>query len=507
MKDGKNNSMGKLKEYGRIVNDKYFKAIVETMKEPLILLDRDLRVISANSAFYDTFNVNKNDTNRSIYDLGNKQWDIPELKMLLEGILPHKKRLNDFKIKHKFPVIGEKVMLLNAQQLAPLNIVILTISDVTEREKLALEAKKCDNTLRDLSDVSVLESKTSTIFLKHAMNALNDIFYMCDLKCNLLNWNRSFSEITGYSNEELLSKKMTDFFSGKDRRNISKITADLFKRSKIVHTASLVSKDGRRLPYEFTCTALTDTSNKVIGFSGTGRDRSRRIMIEESLKDATQQLDTIFHNINIGISLSRLSDGKILNINEEFLRETGYKRAEVIGNTSQNLHLWHARSDRINLLKKMVRRGNAEVQTKWRNKSGELRHMDVKTNLVIIGGEKYILGFISDITAKKEAKEKYNMLYRTSNDALMTVDIHSGKFTSGNPAAIKMFCCKNEQDFVSHRPWDFSPEKQPDGQKSSDKAKRMNERAIKRGHILFGWTYRTIHKWKRRGVSCNCFVE
>jgi len=102
-----------------IINAKiYAEGIVETLKQPLLILNSDLYVKSANKAFYDTFKVQKKNTVGSlIYDLGNGQWDIPKLKKLLENIIPKKTTFNDYIVEHEFPQIGFRRMKLNGRQI------------------------------------------------------------------------------------------------------------------------------------------------------------------------------------------------------------------------------------------------------------------------------------------------------------------------------------------------------------------------------------------------------
>ncbi len=113
--------------------------IVDTVREPLLILDTTLRVRSANRAFYQTFRVLPAETEgRLIYELGNGQWDIPALRTLLEDIVPQSSVFNDFELEHDFPVIGRKVMLLNARKLRPgdhTEFLVLAMEDVTERRR------------------------------------------------------------------------------------------------------------------------------------------------------------------------------------------------------------------------------------------------------------------------------------------------------------------------------------------------------------------------------------
>src|SRR5438105_1910262 len=113
----------------------YAQNIVDTVREPLLILDPTLRVRSANRAFYQTFHVSPEETeHRLIYELGNGQWDIPDLRTLLEDIVPKSSVFNDFELEHDFPAIGRRVMLLNARKLRPgshAELLVLAMEDVT----------------------------------------------------------------------------------------------------------------------------------------------------------------------------------------------------------------------------------------------------------------------------------------------------------------------------------------------------------------------------------------
>src|ERR1035438_4158294 len=124
-----------------IVTRDYADAIIRTVRGSLLVLSKDLRIISANEAFYNAFKVAPNDTeNRLLYDLGNRQWNIPKLKTLLEKILPKNNTLTDYEVVHDFRDIGQKTMLLNARTLQQgpdkTSLILLAIEDITERKQL-----------------------------------------------------------------------------------------------------------------------------------------------------------------------------------------------------------------------------------------------------------------------------------------------------------------------------------------------------------------------------------
>jgi len=119
----------------------YTKAIMDTLPGPLIILYEDLRVALANRSFYQAFKVKPGETKgQLIYNLGNRQWDIPKLRELLENILPRTTSFDNFEVKHTFPDIGKRIMLLNACRIYleanRTKLIVLTIEDITERKKI-----------------------------------------------------------------------------------------------------------------------------------------------------------------------------------------------------------------------------------------------------------------------------------------------------------------------------------------------------------------------------------
>ncbi|MFB3765691.1 MAG: CheR family methyltransferase [Methanotrichaceae archaeon] len=117
----------------------YAEGIIRTIREPLMVLDDDLRAVSANPSFYRVFRMTPQETEgHLLYDLGNHHWDIPALRQLLEDILPKSTQIEDFLVEHDFPGIGHRKMLINArwigQEDSPRQLILLAIEDVTDRK-------------------------------------------------------------------------------------------------------------------------------------------------------------------------------------------------------------------------------------------------------------------------------------------------------------------------------------------------------------------------------------
>jgi two-component system CheB/CheR fusion protein len=122
----------------------YAEAVVETVREPLLILDKNLRVKSANKSFFDTFRVTKKETyDNHIYDLNGGEWNIPELKKLLEEILPQNSHFNDFEVTHNFSRLGKRVMLLNARRIVfegnKTQLILLSIEDITQKKSMEMQ--------------------------------------------------------------------------------------------------------------------------------------------------------------------------------------------------------------------------------------------------------------------------------------------------------------------------------------------------------------------------------
>ncbi|MBF0217262.1 MAG: PAS domain-containing sensor histidine kinase [Candidatus Omnitrophica bacterium] len=155
----------------------YAESIINTVREPLITLDRELRVVSVSRSFYVVFKVKPEETvGQLIYDLGNKQWDIPKLRELLETILPQKTTFDNYEVEHDFTTIGKRIMLLNARQieraLGKERIILLAIEDFTERKEIETGLKKAHEELEGLAVELKRTARAKSEFLANMSHEL-----------------------------------------------------------------------------------------------------------------------------------------------------------------------------------------------------------------------------------------------------------------------------------------------------------------------------------------------
>ncbi len=134
----------------------YTEGIVNTIRDPLLVMDGSMRIKRATSGFYSKFKTTEKECeDHYLYEIGNGEWNIPQLKELLEHILPEKKELDGFEVKQSFPTIGNKVMLLNARQINKINgepLILLAIEDITDRRKVEEGLAESERLLNESKD-------------------------------------------------------------------------------------------------------------------------------------------------------------------------------------------------------------------------------------------------------------------------------------------------------------------------------------------------------------------
>lgn len=194
----------------------YSDAIISTMHEPMLVLGKDLRVKSANKAFYKKFGVTEEQTEGVLlYDLGNKQWNIPALRNLLEDIIPKNSQFYNYEVKHTFLNLGEKIMSLNASRVIQNahreQLILLIIADITEVRNLLMEKELAE---KELLNKEIRDRRSDKLRLEKAVaertQALKEANELLEHKnIELLNINselQAFTYVSSHDMQEPLRK-------------------------------------------------------------------------------------------------------------------------------------------------------------------------------------------------------------------------------------------------------------------------------------------------------------
>ena len=228
------------------------------------------------------------------------------------------------------------------------------------------------------------------------------------------------------------------------------------------------------------------------------REIEVRRAAEEALKTSEEKFSKSFHASPVSISISSLASGEIVEVNEAFEKNTGYSRGEVLGRRSRDLEMWLNPKDRDRMVE-TLRRGDVvrEWELQFRMKSGELRDRLVSGDVVNIAGEECLLMVNRDITERKrveealrESERRYRTLFESAGDAIFL--LHDGVFSDCNRKAQEIFGCSREE-LIGKTPAQVSPERQPDGVSSIEKAHKKIDGALQGHPQSFDWKHQRLN--------------
>jgi len=250
----------------------YAEAIIETVP-PLLILDEKLLVKKANQSFCKCFKISSERTvDVLVYELGNGQWNIPELRRLLEEILPRKNHFKHFEVTHVFPEIGRRTMLVSGRQVDHLKKILLFIEDITERR------------------ASQSAMRSSEIRYRRLFEAARDGILILDPDTRrITDANPFMTELLGYPREELLGKELWEIGLLKDEKANQATFRELQKNHFVRYeNLPLQSKAGGRHEVEFVSNVYEEDGRKVIQCNI--RDITERKRSEVALRTANDEI-------------------------------------------------------------------------------------------------------------------------------------------------------------------------------------------------------------------------
>ncbi len=283
----------------------FAQSIIDTIWESLLVLDNDLRVVSANRAFYRQFEVSRAETEgQLIYDLGNGQWNIPALRHALETIIPQNTSFENFIVEHAFQDLGKRIMLLNGRRVEQeggrRSLVLLAINDITGRKKA--EQEKLDFEAR---------------YRKFVEN-INSIIIGFDNLGRITFFNHFSEDVFGYKREEVLGRGFVEtLLRSKDElgNDNTALIGDLMENPEKYRICESegVRKDGSRIVFSWSAKAIRGGDGKVAEILIDGNDITTLRKDRQQLRDALQLIE---HSPDI---IARVEKGRFAFVNPSFV--------------------------------------------------------------------------------------------------------------------------------------------------------------------------------------------
>jgi PAS domain S-box-containing protein len=283
---------------------KHVESILETIREPLLVLTADLNVISANQSFYQTFKVTPEETEgRFIYSIGNHQWDIPALRKLLEEIIPQNTHFNNFEVDHKFPGLGRRIMLLNARRIYSqgkgTDLLLLAIEDITERKQMEESLRSSETRYRRLFETA----QDGILILDADTGQIIDV-------------NPFLTKMLGYSHKDFIGRKLWEIGAFEDIEASKVAFLELQSKGYVRYEdLPLETRDKRHIDVEFVSNSYPVNHNRVIQCNI--RDITFRKQVEEErrklihdLQDALAKIRRLRGLLPICSSCKKIRDDK-----------------------------------------------------------------------------------------------------------------------------------------------------------------------------------------------------
>ncbi len=377
----------------------FAEAVVDTVREPLLVLNSEFRILKATPSFYATYQVGQTETEgRSFFELGNGQWNIPRLRTLLEDLLPRDKRVEDFDLAHDFPSIGHRQVLLNARQVyrksQGTGTILLAIEDVTERARAEELARQRELAIQDTASQAILSVGPDG---------------------RIVMANRMAEIMFGYSREELLDLPVESLmparFRGPHRAHrVVYLEAPQRQPQPMASSQEIrgLRKDGTEFP-------IAATLNKIHTKEGTLSidfitDLTERHKAEEALRESEDRFSRFMKYLPAAAFMKDL-DGRYVYVSQGFTKLTGRAPDLSLGATDEDY--WPAAAARLREQDRyVIETGRAMTAEDSRGRGNQVRYYQtVKFPIPDRSGAAALVAGVSvDITERKLAEHEKQAL-------------------------------------------------------------------------------------------------
>ena len=269
--------------------------------------------------------------------------------------------------------------------------------------------------------------------------------------------NQRMADMLGYSPEELLGRAVEDFMYPDDLRDHARKMERRHQGAGGAYERRFLRKDGTTLYTEVSGIPLRDATGAFVGSFGLFTDITQKKVAEEKRRESEERYTTLFRSTTLGIAVTRVSDGVLLEVNDAFARILGYAPEAMVGRTSKDLDLWVDQEQRVRLLEDVLQSRVADDQeVQLRRKDGSVAVVLMSGGVVDLNGESCVISMHHDITSRREAErdarehqERYQTLVRMALDGIIVVSA-DGRITEANDAYCRMTGFTPEQLAAMH---------------------------------------------------------
>ncbi len=244
---------------------------------------------------------------------------------------------------------------------------------------------------------------------------------------------------------------------------------------------------------DFSLTPLSGQGGRTVMIICEGRDISRRARAERVLRESEERYRNIVENMQEGIAIVD-AGFRLEYVNDELCRIAKMDKEELLGRDFRDL----IDSEYVDLVtdnyRKRLKGENPPRRYEFNivRPDGEKRRVMISASVISQDDMKFDIGIILDVTDRKQLEEKYRILFESSRDAILLLKPPDWRFTDANPATYDLFGLDRREGISIQYPWTLSPEYQPDGRKSSEKAREMIDTAMRRGANYFEWKHSRV---------------
>ena len=463
-----------------IFEREYTKAILNTVVDPVVVLDSKLQVQTANRAFYSIFGVSRDQTQGiSIRKLGNNEWETSQVWESIETTFSGPSEFQAVEIDREFPT-GKRTLVLDARRFAGAgdSLIVLTFHDVTERK----------------------QAERTTSLLAAIVDSSDDAVVSKKLDGTITSWNQSAERLFGYNAQEAIGQHITLIVPWERRSEEEDILRRLARGERVEHFETVRRrKDGTYLDVSLTISPIRDAAGRVVGASKVGRDISERKRIEAALRESEERFRAIVETTPECVKLIS-ADGTLLHMNRPGLKMVGARSAdEVVGKSVYDLIAPEDRN-RFKAFNESICRGEqGSLQFDIIGLEGKRRHMETHAAPLRNPDESQVhLAITADISERRQAEEllrrseeRFRALVNASSDVVYRMSPDWSEMRELDGRGFITDTGKPRKDWLNEY---IHPDDQPIVLRTIREAVRAKsvfelEHRVRRTDGTLGWTY------------------